>query len=445
MSDPASEPDWKSVPNIKLQGNGNGDSSPKSPPSSTLDAGDVSPRRAQSSTGHVRLPEHLHRPHLSPNYRSLSDALRLVRSREEQETLLGDDEVADPDGCLREDGGRTGPREVFTQDPHKDLRVYYTIQRIRRIVLATIEDPYTMDQLKEPRMNVLIVKPLVDRLYDEDDVSVIYCLLVNRMQFLREQSFQQHHQTVNLTRANLCELVAMKMLRKYDEENEGRPGLLLLANILVAPFQPFQNAPPEVHPERHTWKYQEQGGYEGKLTALEVAIISESKMFLSSSASQKVIDSIYRGRIVYTPTSFLDIIPDHYKHKPISLYDPRKAPLLNQYRLIVPRTRNIIEVIQFVVLLALYCLCMMKRTSSSFTQPEGWFLIYAGGWVLDEVASMLEHGWHVHVSISIQSDLYMLTKNRHKTCGPSSTSPSSASTSSTSPSECTPGSSPTPN
>lgn len=29
-----------------------------------------------------------------------------------------------------------------------------------------------MDQLKEPRMNVLIVKPLVDRFFDEDDVSV---------------------------------------------------------------------------------------------------------------------------------------------------------------------------------------------------------------------------------------------------------------------------------
>lgn len=161
------------------------------------------------------------------------------------------------------------------------------------------------------------------------------------MQFLREHSFQHHHQTVNLTRANLCEIVAIKLLRKYDEERSGRPGLLLLANILVAPFEPFQNAPPEVYPSgRHVKSWTAQGGYEGKLTALEVAIISESKMFLSSSACQKVVDAVYRGRVVYTPTTFLDILPDHYKHKPISLYDPRKAPLLNQYRLIVPRTRN---------------------------------------------------------------------------------------------------------
>lgn len=120
------------------------------------------------------------------------------------------------------------------------------------------------------------------------------------MQFLREQHFQHHHQTVNLTRANLCELVAMKMLRKYDEEMSGRPGLLLLANILVAPFQPFQNAPPEVSPKRHASRWLMQGDYQGKLTALEVAIISESKVFLSSSACQKIIDAVYRGRIVYT-------------------------------------------------------------------------------------------------------------------------------------------------
>jgi len=219
-------------------------------------------------------------------------------------------------------------------------------------------------------MNVLIVKPLVDRLYDEEDISIVYCLLVNRMQFLREQQFQQHHQTVDLTRANLCELVAMKVLRRHDEESTGKAGLLLLAQIMVAPFQPFQGAPDERCPPRHSSEYQGQGDYEGKLTALEVAIVSESKVLLAGSASQKVIDAIYRGRIVYTPTVYMDIIPDHYKHKPISLYDPRKAPTLNQYRLMVPRTRNIIEVVQFITLLALYCWCMTMRKDHFLTGAE---------------------------------------------------------------------------
>lgn len=34
------------------------------------------------------------------------------------------------------------------------------------------DDPYTSDQLKAPRMNKLVIRPLVDQLYDPDDISV---------------------------------------------------------------------------------------------------------------------------------------------------------------------------------------------------------------------------------------------------------------------------------
>lgn len=229
--------------------------------------------------------------------------------------------------------------------------------------------------------------------------STVYCLLVNRVQFLREQSYFAHHQTVNLTRALLCEVVAGKILRRFDEDNPGPKGLLLLAHVLVAGFEPFQNAPREVLEDNEhaiQWAAQDRGGYERKLTALEVAIISESKLFLGGTACQKVVDGIHRGLIIYTPTSFIDIIPDHYKHKPISLYNPKKERLINQYRMIVPRTRNIIEVVQFIVLLLLYFVVMIKREDCRLTGYEVVFCVYAFGWVLDQVASILEHGWQVY-------------------------------------------------
>ena len=231
------------------------------------------------------------------------------------------------------------------------------------------------------------------------DLLLVYCLLVNRMQFLREQSYQAHHQTVNTTRALLCELVAIKILRRFNEDNPGPKGLLLLANILVAGFEPFQGAPEEIlHENSHAiqWVVQKRGGYEKKLTALELAIISNSKLFLSFPACQKVVEAIYTGRVVYTPTSFIDILPDHYKHKPILLYNPRKSPLLNQYRLAVPRTRNILEVCQFIVLFVLYIIVMENRSSTMFNGYELVFCIYAFGWVLDQLASILEHGWQVY-------------------------------------------------
>jgi len=148
----------------------------------------------------------------------------------------------------------------------------------------------------------------------------------------------------------------------------------------------------EVNSHAARWMTQKRAD----LTALEVAIISEGKSFLSSTACQKVVDAIYKGRIVYTPTSFIDIIPDHYKRKSVSLYDPRNAPLLNQYRLVVPRTRSLVEVLQFVVLLALYIWIMNERETDTIPIREILFMIYATGWSIDQLASILEHGWKVY-------------------------------------------------
>ncbi|ORY18246.1 hypothetical protein BCR34DRAFT_583159 [Clohesyomyces aquaticus] len=290
-----------------------------------------------------------------------------------------------------------GPCRRFPPNPHSSLPVYVTIHRIRRLIEASIDDPYTMDQLREPQMNVIIVRPLVDRLHDEDDISVVYCLLANRVQFLREQSEVVHH-TVNIARAALCELVASRVLRRFLEDNTGRAGLLLLTSILVEGFDPFQGAPQDVEREgRHLqWPIQERGGYERKLTALELAIISESKKFIASSACQRVVNAVYRGKLVYTPVSFVDILPDHYKHKPISLYDPYKAPLLNQACLIVPRLRSLIELLQFIILILLYVLTMVHRRNPRVSVYEIIFVIYTFGWILNEFASIIEHGWQVH-------------------------------------------------
>ncbi|MCJ1458356.1 hypothetical protein MMC28_008728 [Mycoblastus sanguinarius] len=304
-------------------------------------------------------------------------------SREEEQPLLADEEQVDQHGSL------------LPPNPYADLPVYHTIHRVRQEVIASIDDPYSLEQLRAPRINVAIVRPLVSRLWELRDVSLAYCLLVNKLQFLREQSFQAH-QTINTTRALLCELVVQKIIRRTDEENPGHDGLLLLSNIMVAGFEPFQNAPDNVvRQNRHAvhWMVQKRGGYERKSTFLEMAIISESKMALSSLSCQKVMEAIYKGQVVYTPSTFLDLIPDYYKHRPISLYYPSKAPLLDQYRLTVPRTRNTLDIFQFIVLLILYILTMENRRSLDYTNYELVFCIYASGWVLEQFASILEHGW----------------------------------------------------
>jgi hypothetical protein len=34
------------------------------------------------------------------------------------------------------------------------------------------DDPYTMEHFRDPKMNALVVRPLVERLYNPDDISV---------------------------------------------------------------------------------------------------------------------------------------------------------------------------------------------------------------------------------------------------------------------------------
>lgn len=128
----------------------------------------------------------------------------------------------------------------------------------------------------------------------------MYCLLVNRARFQREQLThgQAHQQSVGATRALLCELLATRILRRFNADNQGTRGLLLLAQILVGGFDPFQGAPPEVLQEATNvpWATHPRTGSKRKLPALEIAIISESKIFLSSSACQKVVTAIYEVR-----------------------------------------------------------------------------------------------------------------------------------------------------
>ena len=95
---------------------------------------------ASPGNGHIQMEEPV-RPQLpkrntsrNQSTRSISEALRLARSREEQETLLGEEEQADDDGCFppRQNSDPRAP------NPHSALPVYTTIHKIRRLIIASI-------------------------------------------------------------------------------------------------------------------------------------------------------------------------------------------------------------------------------------------------------------------------------------------------------------------
>ncbi|KAH7318396.1 nonselective cation channel [Stachybotrys elegans] len=319
-------------------------------------------------------------------------AATAAADRDRERFVVDEDQEEETGLCLDDLTGH----EPHT--PASSLAVFDNIHRVRLYILASIDDPYTIEQLTSPRMTTMVVRPLAQRLYSPNDISMVYCLMANRVQFLRERATMVH-QSVNIARATLCELVAARVLRRFHEDNVGVAGLPVLASILVEGFDPFQGAPVHVErPQRQfsgAW-FRPRSGDERKLTALELAILSEAKTFISSTGCQRVVDAVYHGRIVYTPVSMVDILPDHYVHQPVSLYNPSKAPLLNHHRLIVPRLRNFIGIAQFLVLTTLYVLTLLHRNSDTLVIYETIFVIYTAGWVVEEFADIVEHGWDLH-------------------------------------------------
>lgn len=55
---------------------------------------------------------------------------------------------------------------------HSHLPVYTNIHRIRRDVVSIVEDYMSLEQLRDLRINISVIRPLVDQLYEMDDISI---------------------------------------------------------------------------------------------------------------------------------------------------------------------------------------------------------------------------------------------------------------------------------
>lgn len=63
-------------------------------------------------------------------------------------------------------------------NPHSHLPVYTNIHRIRRDIVSVVEDYLSLDQLRDVRINVTVVRPLVDKFYELEDISIGTSLLL---------------------------------------------------------------------------------------------------------------------------------------------------------------------------------------------------------------------------------------------------------------------------
>ncbi|CAD7068523.1 unnamed protein product [Tilletia caries] len=300
--------------------------------------------------------------------------------------------------------------------------VWPILHWVRRIVLNTIDTALTWDELTSVDLNFAIVRPLAHRLSRLKSIAVVYVLLLNKIQFNNDSEKDLAYQQVNSTRALLCELLAIKMLRTFSRDG------IELVTALTAPFSPFTGADEGALTDLYLsnagasspngTKNGGSGrggtlrstlfrlgkphlsvlsaGYQS--SALELAILGHATRFLVSPLARRCVDGIWTGRVVISSYASHAIIKDSYKKRALSIYDPSKAPVLDHYRLRVPLIRSRLEFLNFLILLILFLIALSQRGATSWTAPETIFTIWLAGFTLDELAQMQEHGLGVYFS-----------------------------------------------
>ena len=95
-------------------------------------------------------------------------------------------------------------------------------------------------QLTASDINFAIVRPLVFKYSKLDNLAVVYACFVVRSHFLSEAENSLAYSGVLLSRAALCEILAMKLLGTFGSDP------LRIATVLTASWNPLAGAPAEV-------------------------------------------------------------------------------------------------------------------------------------------------------------------------------------------------------
>lgn len=269
------------------------------------------------------------------------------------------------------------------------VAVWPIIHMIRGDVIHYIDTPLSFEALTAPDLTYTLVRPLEEKynaIQQAGNKSVVFCFLLNRTYFIRDQNVATG--PLSCTRADLCELLAIRLLR--DNGNS----ILDLAIALTTCWPVWTGADPHIV---QTAREERDGDLEERIgNALEMAIISRARRFIKVPPCQKVIDEIWIGRCVYQAESSHSILSDRYKRTPIHFYDPHKAPLLDHYRLKVPAIRSVLDYINFLILFILFVVAIETNVPHRINAPELAFMVCGLGFTLEKLAAMQEHGIKVY-------------------------------------------------
>lgn len=303
------------------------------------------------------------------------------------------------------------------------LPIYSMTHAIRIIVATRTETTLTWDQLRSPQVSQFLVKPMQQQIRSQHfSRATLYALMANCLQFSKEGERYAANASTSNTRAKVCELLALKMLKEYSTRE--------LIDALAYDFYPLQGLPGAPRsPVLAAGGKPPLPLTASRTSTLEVAIRASAKHFLAHPVVVQQLEAIWNGAISFyssadslhrdvpsSPLSYrnghgkvderaplLGSLPpnQNYMHVPpgrrtVMLYDPRQASVLKLSRLRVPRYRSFLSTISLAVLIGLF-LAVLSRRSVQITALELVFWFWSAGFMLDELVGFNEQGFALYI------------------------------------------------
>ncbi|CAK5274026.1 unnamed protein product, partial [Mycena citricolor] len=160
--------------------------------------------------------------------------------------------------------------------------VYPIIHMIRQDIIA----------LTAPDLTYTLIHPLLEKYCNiqraHNNLSVVFCLLLNRIHFIRDDNIVTS--AVSASRATLCEILAIRVLRDFAEN------MMDLALILTTSWPVYSGASHEAL-EHGREEFVDFDPEERVGNAIEMAIVGKAKRFIKSTSCQKVIDAIWSLKV----------------------------------------------------------------------------------------------------------------------------------------------------
>lgn len=351
----------------------------------------------------------------------------------EEEDEDGDQEEEEEEDEDDEDGEEDTPLLPIFSAAHLDaLPVYNLTHAIRLIVLPRTETTLTWDQLRSPQVSQFLVKPMQQQIRTSHfNRATLYALMANCLQFQKEGQANPGNAGNSRTRAMVCELLAIKLLKEYNTRE--------LIDGLSYDFFPLQGIAAPVPSTPGSQQKNIPRPAAARISTLEVAIRASAKRFLAHPVVVQQLEAIWAGTIVFhsaadnlhrpqAQRNYLQqrqsedsqhLLPEHnvgygttslaspdkqhrsqqqlvLTRRTVTLYDPRDASLFKLSRLRVPRYRQFFSTCSLAILLGLF-VAVLGRRSIQITSLEIVFWFWSAGFMLDEVVGFNEQGFSLYL------------------------------------------------